>query len=155
MTTTAKNFNILLIDSDEAARQQVKASFADKRILNRLFESSGIGQGMELLVNDLSRDPLIILVDQQLLDDDSLKLINDTPSHEATFVFLLSTCAGQGCDHNTHDQSIAGFIDKQSPGDDFFRMAKTIDGYWSAVAAENDSSDTVGSGIRLSAFTDH
>ncbi|OAN80185.1 two-component system response regulator [Jannaschia sp. EhC01] len=131
--------NILLIEDDDGDAMSVERAFAKARVANPITRAYDGLDALELLRSEDRRglcSPFIILLDvnmPRMNGHEFLKELRSDPDLRHLVVFMLSTSRHDQDIKAAYSQHVAGYIVKQTAGEDFLNMASTFDAYWKMV----------------------
>lgn len=142
MTTVhsnAKPLNILLVEDDDGDAMAVERAFSAARVANPIIRAFDGLDALDLL---RSRDrrglrsPFIVLLDvnmPRMNGHEFLYELRQDPELNRLIVFMLSTSRDEKDVRDAYAQHVAGYIVKETAGEDFLSVASTFDAYWKMV----------------------
>lgn len=108
----------LLVDDDDVDRESIKRIFLREKITNEIIEASDGDDALELLHEnypDWAQGRLIILLDlnmPRVSGLEFLRILRQTPGHELTPVFIVTTSSLRSDRYWAEDMFIQGYIVK-------------------------------------------
>lgn len=131
--------NILLVDDDDGDAMSVERAFTKARVANPITRAYDGLEALELLRSEDRRgllSPFIILLDvnmPRMNGHEFLVELRADPDLRHLVVFMLSTSRDDQDVKAAYSRHVAGYIVKQTAGEDFLTMANTFDAYWKMV----------------------
>ncbi|MBR9764416.1 MAG: response regulator [Rhodobacteraceae bacterium] len=131
--------NVLLIDDDDGDALAVERAFKTARIANPIIRAHDGGDGLALLREEGRRgltSPFVILLDlnmPRMNGQEFLKELRADPELRRLTVFMLSTSRDQADIDGAYDKNVAGYIIKDTAGDDFLKLVSPLEAYWRMV----------------------
>jgi CheY-like chemotaxis protein len=144
MTTTAtlgsKPLNILLVDDDDGDAKAVQRAFQKARIANPIIRAVDGMDALDMLrgANGKAKppSPFMLLVDLNMPRMNGIQLVKtlrDDDDLRKSIVFMLTTSKREEDKVAAYDLNVAGYIVKQTAGQDFLKLVSLVDCYWRIV----------------------
>ncbi len=131
---------ILLVEDDDGDAKAVRRAFDKARIANEIIRVADGIEALEFLrgtgPSGAAPDRHILLVDINMprLDGHGLlREIRADPALTRLIVFMLTTSRSQTDIHAAYSAHVAGYIVKQSAGEDFLTLAGMLESFWRVV----------------------
>ncbi len=144
MTTDApsngKSVNILLVEDDDGDAKAVRRAFQKSKIANPIIRAVDGEAALELLrgQNGMSKPPtpVILLVDINMPRMNGIDFVKALRADEAlchSIVFMLTTSKREEDKISAYELNVAGYIVKETAGQDFLKLVGLMDLYWRVV----------------------
>lgn len=134
--TDDKPLKIMLLEDDDG----------DARALERAFEKAGITnpitrvvdgiEALEILQGGNFSSPFVIISDINMPRMDGIKFLQtlrSDPELSRSIVFMLTTSKSEGDIFLSYNSHAAGYICKQTAGQDFLGLITLMSSYWHIV----------------------
>jgi CheY-like chemotaxis protein len=142
MTTTAtlgsKPLNILLVDDDDGDAKAVQRAFQKARIANPLIRAVDGMEALDMLkgANGKAKPPtpFMLLVDLNMPRMNGIQLVKTLREDDdlrKSIVFMLTTSKREKV--AAYNLNVAGYIVKETAGQDFLKLVGLVDCYWRIV----------------------
>ena len=135
-----KTVTLLVVDDDEIDREAILRSISKERISNPVETA---GDGVEALAKLRGVDgheavgrPVIIILDWKMPRMNGLEFLEELradPDLRETVVFVLTTSYDESDIVDAYRNLVAGYIVKDSAGQDFINLIQFLDAYWRVV----------------------
>jgi DNA-binding response OmpR family regulator len=144
MSTTAKldgrPLNIVLIEDDDGDAKAVRRAFQKAKIANLMLRAVDGVEALDMLRGTNGKEkipaPYILLVDLNMPRMNGIELIaklrEDEELHQS-IVFVLTTSKRDEDKVAAYDLNVAGYIVKETAGQDFLNLVNLVDCYWRIV----------------------
>lgn len=138
----SRPINILLVEDDDGDAKAVHRAFSKARIANGIVRVRDGVEALDFLREKYSGgnatrgDNFILLVDINMprLDGHGLvRAIREDPDLRRLIIFMLTTSRAQEDIDQAYDGNVAGYIVKESAGEDFLRLLDLLGSYWRVV----------------------
>jgi CheY-like chemotaxis protein len=144
MTTTAtidsKSLNILLVDDDDGDAKAVHRAFQKAKIANPIIRAVDGMEALDMMrgANGKARppSPFILLVDLNMPRMNGIQLVKalrEDDDLRKSIVFMLTTSKREEDKVAAYDLNVAGYIVKETAGQDFLKLVGLVDCYWRIV----------------------
>jgi CheY-like chemotaxis protein len=131
---------ILLVEDDDGDAKAVRRAFDSARIANEIVRVVDGIEALEFLrgtgrsVAPPDRHILLVDINMPRLDGHGLlREIRADPALKRLIVFMLTTSRSQTDIDAAYDAHVAGYIVKQSAGEDFLTLAGMLESFWRVV----------------------
>ncbi len=134
-----KTVTLLIVDDDEIDRESILRSLRKERVSNPVITA---GDGVEAL-SILRRKgdarverPVIVILDWKMPRMNGLEFLEELRADvnlRETVVFVLTTSHDEEDIHDAYRNLVAGYIVKDSAGQDFINLVQLLDTYWRVV----------------------
>lgn len=134
-----KPLNILLVEDDDGDAMAVARAFKAAKIANPITRAIDGIEALELLRSGdrtSLASPFVILLDQnmpRMNGHEFLAELRRDPALRRLTVFMLSTSSDRQDIEAAYDQNVAGYIVKDTAGEDFLDLAGTLESFWKVV----------------------
>lgn len=134
-----KPLNILLVEDDDGDVKAVERAFTKAKIVNPIIRAVDGVEALEILrgQNDKKiQKPYIMLIDLNLprmTGLDLMRVIRNDPEFKESVIFVLTTSKNQADKDAAYELHAAGYIHKETAGDDFLNLTELVDTYWRLV----------------------
>lgn len=136
----SKDLSILLVEDDDGDAKAMQRAFNRAKIANPLRRAIDGFAALEILRGENGKDklapPFLLLVDLNMPRMNGIQLLQelrDDPKLRRTIAFVLSTSKREEDKMAAYDLNIAGYIHKQTAGDELHNLVDLIDCYWRIV----------------------
>jgi len=136
--------NILLVEDDDFEAKAVRRAFHKARIKNEIVRAVDGEEALAILENTHPHinvpTPLIALIDINMPKMSGLELveiIRSKPALQNLICFMLTTSRDPGDIHQAYSSHVAGYVVKETAGQDFTRLLSLLDDYWITVELPN------------------
>jgi CheY-like chemotaxis protein len=131
---------ILLVEDDDGDARAVERAFLKARIANPILRAFDGEEALDFLRGTNGRAklqrPYLLLVDVNMPRINGLQLIevirSDPELHDLV-IFVLTTSNRDEDKNTAHAMNVAGYILKETAGEDFLRLFTLVDSYWRIV----------------------
>jgi CheY-like chemotaxis protein len=138
----SKPLNVLLVEDDDGDALAIRRAFRKAKVANDISRAVDGVEALEILrgKNDrqsLSR-PYILLVDinmPRMNGIDFVRAVRADPSLRRAVVFVLTTSKRDEDRLAAYDLNVAGYILKETAGEDFLKLITLLEVYWRVVEA--------------------
>lgn len=131
---------ILLIDDDDGDAKAVQRALTKAKIANPVIRAIDGLDALDILYGrngkERLRQPYIILVDLNMPRMNGIELLKEIRSDEAlrrSVVFMLTTSKRDEDKAAAYNLNVAGYIVKETAGEDFLSLINMLDSYWRIV----------------------
>lgn len=131
---------ILLIEDDELDVEATIRAFRKFRIANNVVVASNGEEGLDCLRGTNGKEqvsrPFLILLDlnmPRMNGHEFLEHLRADPELATSIVFVLTTSDAHKDQWQAYSKHIAGYIVKNSVGEDFVNLLDMIEHYWKVV----------------------
>ena len=134
-----KPTELLLVEDDDIDAEGIYRAFKKAKIANPIIRAVDGVEALEILESRHKlkiSSPYILLVDLNMPRMGGIELVQHLRSHPTlskTVVFVTTTSKQDEDIANAYDLNVAGYIVKESAGNDFADLAKMLDCYWHIV----------------------
>jgi CheY-like chemotaxis protein len=139
-TVDSKPLNILLVDDDDGDAKAVQRAFQKARIANPIIRAVDGMDALDMLrgANGKARPPssFILLVDLNMPRMNGIQLVKalrEDNNLRKSIVFMLTTSKREEDKLAAYDLNVAGYIVKETAGQDFLKLVSLVDCYWRIV----------------------
>lgn len=135
----AKPLNILLIEDDDGDAMAVERAFSKAKIANPIVRAYDGMDALDLLRSKDRRgliSPFVVLLDvnmPRMNGHEFLEVLRNDPDLSDIVIFVLSTSRDAQDIKAAYARHVAGYIVKETAGDDFIELASNLDRYWRMV----------------------
>lgn len=140
LTLNNKSITILLIDDDDGDARAVERAFKSSKIANPIVRAKDGIDALEILRGENGKEklqsPYLLLVDLNMPRMDGIQLlqeIRDDKELHKVIAFMLSTSKREEDKMAAYDLNVAGYITKETAGNDFLNLVQLVDTYWRIV----------------------
>ncbi len=137
---TTKTVNILLVDDDEVDVEAIKRAFRRQKIANPVYHALDGAVALEMLRGTPDSEPIpeprMILLDLNMPRMGGLEFLEELRQDEklkSNVVIVLTTSNDDRDKTAAYEKQIAGYVIKDSVGDDFVKLIEMLDAYWRIV----------------------
>jgi CheY-like chemotaxis protein len=139
-TMNSKPLNILLVEDDDGDAKAVQRAFHKARIANQIVRALDGIEALEMLKGARGKtkmpSPYLLLVDLNMPRMNGIQLVQalraDVDLRHA-IIFILTTSKREEDKLAAYDFNVAGYIVKETAGQDFLNLVSLIDCYWRIV----------------------
>ena len=135
-----KPLNILLVDDDDGDTKAVQRAFSKAEIANPIMRAVDGMEALEMLKGTNGKtkplSPYILLVDLNMPRMNGIQFVKALREDEElrhSIVFILTTSKREEDKIAAYDLNVAGYIIKETAGQDFLRLVSLLDCYWRIV----------------------
>ncbi len=139
-TENTKPLNILLVEDDGGDAKAVKRTFSEAKIANSIFRAEDGIEALEILRGENGHEkmpsPYMLLVDLNMPRMNGIEFVNELrkdPALKQSIVFILTTSKSAEDRAKAYNLNVAGYIVKETAGQDFLQLVDLIDSYWRLV----------------------
>jgi len=132
--------NILLVEDDDFEAAAVRRAFQKARVSNMITRATDGEDALAILENrhpEVSvKGPLIALIDLNMPRMGGLELIRKiraNPRLSNLVCFVLTTSSDEADIESAYSEHVAGYIVKETAGQDFARVLNLMSDYWLTV----------------------
>lgn len=136
----SKTLNILLVEDDDGDAKAVKRTFNKARIANPIYRAVDGVEALDMLRGsngvETVPSPFILLVDINMPRMNGIQLIEEIrrdPDLNKHIVFVLTTSKNEEDKTKAYNLNVAGYILKETAGQDFLGLLEMIESYWKLV----------------------
>jgi DNA-binding response OmpR family regulator len=144
MTTTAtlgsKPLNILLVEDDDGDAKAVHRAFQKAKIANPIIRAVDGIDALEMLRGENGKtkpsSPYLLLVDLNMPRMNGIQLVKalrEDDTLRKAIIFMLTTSKREEDKIAAYDLNVAGYIVKETAGQDFLNLVSLVDCYWRIV----------------------
>ena len=134
--SSLKPLTILLVEDDDGDARAVRRAFQKAKIVNPILRALDGIEALDMLkgVNGQSKPqaPYVLLVDLNLPRMNGMQLVQamrqDQELHRCV-VFILTTSKSEEDMAAAYQLNVAGYVVKQTAGDDFLGLVSLMDSY--------------------------
>ena len=141
------DFSILLVDDDEVDRELVQRALRTAGINNPVTAASNGLEALAVLRGEDPRKtldrPTLVLLDlnmPQMNGFEFLGTLRADPSLSGVVVFVLSTSTRQEDIEQCQRYHVAGYMSKQTAGQDLSLLSELLSSYWRLVKVADETS---------------
>jgi DNA-binding response OmpR family regulator len=143
--SATKTLNILLVEDDDGDAIAVLRAFKKVKLINLIHRAIDGIEALDILRGENGHkklmSPYILIVDLNLPRLNGIELVKkireDKKLHKS-IIFVLTTSKREEDKIAAYDLNIAGFIVKETAGEDFLALVNLIDCYWRIVELPNE-----------------
>lgn len=135
-----KEVTILLVEDDEVDALAIERAFRHLRIANPLAHAKDGLEALEHLRGTNGREPIsrpfIVLLDLNMPRMNGIEFLEEVRADKAlrdTVVFVLTTSKADEDKVKAYRLNVAGYIVKESVGDDFLDCLHMLAHYWRVI----------------------
>lgn len=140
MSIHSKPLNILLVEDDDGDAMAVQRAFQKAKIANPIVRAVDGIEALEMLrgTNGKTKpdSPRLLLVDVNMPRMNGIQFVKalreDDELHHS-IVFILTTSKSDQDMVAAYDLNVAGYILKETAGQDFLNLVNLVDCYWRIV----------------------
>jgi CheY-like chemotaxis protein len=139
-TLRGKPLNIVLVEDDDGDAKAVQRAFRKAGVANLLLRAVDGVEVIDMLRGANGREktpsPYILLVDLNLPKMNGIQLVKTLREDEElkhSIVFVLTTSKRDEDKVAAYDLNVAGYILKETAGQDFLNLVNLVDCYWRIV----------------------
>ncbi|MEJ2680427.1 MAG: response regulator [Gammaproteobacteria bacterium] len=136
--------NILLVEDDDGDAKAVKRTFSKAKVVNPIVRAIDGIEALEILRGESGKEkiptPYILLVDLNMPRMNGIQFVQELrkdPELKKSIVFILSTSKSEEDKAKAYELNVAGYIVKETAGQDFLNLVSMIDSYWKLVELPN------------------
>ena len=136
----AKPLNIVLVEDDDGDAKAVQRAFQRAKIANPIVRAIDGIDALEILrgINGKAKAPAphLLLVDLNMPRMSGIQLvraIRDDKALHPSIVFILTTSKREEDLAAAYGLNVAGYIVKETAGQDFLNLVNLVDCYWRIV----------------------
>ena len=140
MTPTTKAINIILVEDDDGDAKAIRRAFDKAKIANPITRAIDGLEALDILKGGNGKTkpehPYIMLVDLNMPRMNGIELVKTLRADSGlrqSIVFMLTTSKRDEDKIAAYSLNVAGYILKQTAGDDFLRLVNLVDNYWRIV----------------------
>ena len=140
MPVTSKSLNILLVEDDDGDAKAVRRAFQKVKIANPIIRAVDGVEALDMLRGTDGKakppSPYILLVDLNMPRMNGIQLVKALREDETlrqAIVFMLTTSKREEDKIAAYDLNVAGYIVKETAGQDFLNLVSLVDCYWRIV----------------------
>lgn len=135
-TTTQKSLSILLVEDDDGDARAVQRAFRKARMAYPILRAVDGMEAIEMLKGSNGKpkapSPLLLLVDLNLPRMNGLQLVRalrEDRDFRHSIAFILTTSNREEDKAAAYDLNVAGYIVKETAGQDFLNLVHLVDSY--------------------------
>ena len=132
--------NIILVEDDDGDAKAVIRAFQTVRIANPIIRAVDGVEALELLRGENGQakppSPYLLLVDMNMPRMNGIEFVKALRKDDAlhkSIVFMLTTSKREEDKVAAYDLNVAGYIVKETAGQDFLSLVSLVDCYWRIV----------------------
>jgi CheY-like chemotaxis protein len=140
MDIHSKPLNILLVEDDDGDAIAVQRAFQKAKIANPIVRAVDGVEALEMLRGTNGRtkpdSPRLLLVDVNMPRMNGIqfvKALREDNDLRHSIVFILTTSKSDEDMVAAYDLNVAGYILKETAGQDFLNLVNLVDCYWRIV----------------------
>jgi CheY-like chemotaxis protein len=142
MTVTLDSLplNILLVEDDDGDAKAVERAFRNSAIANPILRAIDGIEALEMIRGDNGKikppQPYLLLVDLNMPRMGGIALVKalrEDASQRHAVVFMLTTSKREEDKIAAYNLNVAGYILKETAGQDFLNLVRLMDCYWRIV----------------------
>ena len=140
MNAHSKPLNILLVDDDDGDAMAVQRAFQKAKIANPIVRAVDGIEALEMLRGTNGRtkpdSPRLLLVDVNMPRMNGIqfvKALREDDELRHSIVFILTTSKSDQDMVAAYDLNVAGYVLKETAGQDFLNLVNLVDSYWRIV----------------------
>jgi len=142
MTVTLDSLplNILLVEDDDGDAKAVERAFRNSAIANPILRAIDGIEALEMIRGDNGKikppQPYLLLVDLNMPRMGGIALVRalrEDASLRHAVVFMLTTSKREEDKIAAYNLNVAGYILKETAGQDFLNLVRLMDCYWRIV----------------------
>jgi CheY-like chemotaxis protein len=142
MTVTLDSLplNILLVEDDDGDAKAVERAFRNSAIANPILRAIDGIEALEMIRGDNGKikppQPYLLLVDLNMPRMGGIALVKalrEDASLRHAVVFMLTTSKREEDKIAAYNLNVAGYILKETAGQDFLNLVRLMDCYWRIV----------------------
>jgi CheY-like chemotaxis protein len=139
-TQSSKTLNILLVEDDDGDAKALQRAFQKAKIANTIVRAADGMEALDMLKGANGKEkmspPYILLVDLNLPRMNGIQLVQALRKENDlrhSVVFILTTSKRDEDKLAAYDLNVAGYILKETAGQDFLNLVGLVDCYWRIV----------------------
>ena len=132
--------HVLLVEDDDIDVMTVKRAFTRLKLANPLHVARDGFEALAMLRGEEGHEPLprpyVVLLDlnmPRMSGTEFLQQLRRDPQHGSAVVFVLTTSGQQADRVSAYALNVAGYIVKETVGDDFTNVVSMLQHYWQVV----------------------
>lgn len=132
--------NILLVEDDDGDAMAIRRAFKTMKIANQIVRAVDGIDAMDMLKGTNSKarisPPYILLVDINMPRMNGIQFIEAVRADEdlqRSIVFVLTTSKRDADKVAAYNLNVAGYIVKETAGQDFLSLTSLVESYWHIV----------------------
>lgn len=140
MNAHSKPLNILLVEDDDGDAIAVQRAFHKAKIANPIVRAVDGVEALEILRGSNGRtkpdSPRLLLVDLNMPRMNGIqfvKALREDDDLRHSIVFILTTSKSDQDIVAAYDLNVAGYVLKETAGQDFLNLVNLVDCYWRIV----------------------
>lgn len=137
---TRQAVKVLLVEDDDGDAKAVKRAFSKAKISNPIIRAIDGVEALEILRGENGQEkiqpPFVTLIDINMPRMDGISLIKELRKDNKlkhTICFVLTTSSKEEDKIAAYDLNVAGYILKETAGQDFLKLIEMLDCYWKIV----------------------
>lgn len=137
---TKNQIQVLLVEDDDGDAKAVSRAFKKAKVANPMTRALDGVEALEMLRGENGHEafpkPHLLLVDlnmPRMNGIDLIKEVRNDPKFKHTIIFVLTTSKSEEDKIAAYDLNVAGYILKETAGDDFLKLIDMLDCYWRIV----------------------
>jgi CheY-like chemotaxis protein len=140
MALNTKPLNILLVEDDDGDAKAIQRAFQKAKIANPIVRAVDGMEALDMLrgANGKAKppSPYLLLVDLNMPRMNGIQLVKALRADEElrhTIAFILTTSKREDDKVAAYDLNVAGYIVKETAGQEFLNLVNLVDSYWRIV----------------------
>jgi len=138
--TATAPLQIILVEDDDGDAKAVRRAFAKAKVANPIVRVEDGIAALELLRGENGqhkpKKPYVMFIDLNMPRMGGIDLIREIradPRLNQTIIFVLTTSKREEDKNAAYDMNVAGYIVKETAGQDFLQLFSMLDFYWRIV----------------------
>jgi CheY-like chemotaxis protein len=138
--TNTQPLNIFLVEDDDGDAKAVIRAFEKAKVANPIVRAHDGKEALEALRGENGHSkppsPYILLLDLNMPRMDGIQFLQEIrqdPELKKSVVFILTTSKSDRDKAEAYNLNVAGYIVKETAGQDFLKLINMIDNYWRLV----------------------
>jgi len=127
---------VLLVDDNDVDAEGVERAFRKHRILNPIIRARDGREALASLRSGAVIKPFIVLLDLNMPRMNGIEFLQELradPTLHDSIVFVLTTSARDEDRAASYGFNVAGYVVKESVGEDFIKLLEMLGAYWRIV----------------------
>ncbi|MCB0429429.1 MAG: response regulator [Flavobacteriales bacterium] len=140
LENNSRPINIFLVEDDDGDAKAVNRAFSKAKIANPIIRAEDGIDALEILRGENGKEkppvPFILFVDLNMPRMNGIQLIQEMrkdPELKKCIVFVLTTSKSDDDKIKAYDLNVAGYIVKETAGQDFLKLVDLVDIYWRII----------------------
>lgn len=139
-TINSNPLNIMMVEDDDGDAKALQRAFQKSKIANKILRAVDGIDALDMLRGTNGKEkiasPYILLVDLNMPRMNGIQLVQalrEDDSLQKSIVFILTTSKRDEDKVAAYNLNVAGYILKETAGQDFLNLVSLVDCYWRIV----------------------